>query len=230
MAVTIGEVVIGVIGVLGTGGGISTYFKYRTQKLKNKEKDDEMVGAIKEIRDSLKSTKESLETLSHTQQSISEVLVGVSAVMTSMQDQIDMMMRKEIHNSRAEIARVKDMAWWKQRHDFYHKMVTIIEGNNLINDLVTIEKVKGAIDESIRETDDWLGAFDVKGYLADTQRKIDFVCESEAPRVIYEIITKESNLADSEKMRINLDTYAKQVQTVVRKEFYCSQGRVKDDK
>jgi hypothetical protein len=212
------------LAVFGGGTGVAaiivSVIKLRTQRLKLHEKENIMLDTVQAIADTLQRNTNVLTA-------VSDAMVNISATMTILQDQLEMLRGSEINRNREEIMKIKEVGWYKQRHEFYHKMEDIISANGLSNKPIIIQKIAGAIDESIRETDAWLVGFGIRGYLADTQDKIDFVCSSGASSVLYDIITNSRNLDDNRKMRANLSSYYTQVLGMVKKEFYDAYGRVK---
>lgn len=216
-------------GGTGLTGVVIGILKWRTQAEKTKQKDNEMFNSLKELTETFKVIAVSLKENSAAIRTVSENQVQIAITMQNIQDNLELVMRNEIHVNRDEILKIKEIAWYKQRHDFYHKMEDIIDANGLSNEPVIIAKIKSAIDESIRETDSWIDSFNVKGYLVESQAKIDFICSSEAPKVLYDIITNPRNRDDNKKLRSNISSYCMQMLSAVKKEFYENNGKVRTE-
>lgn len=139
---------------------------------------------------------------------------------------LELKFRSSIAESSHEILEIKQLAWYAQETEFYFAVRKIIIAGEIHKKEVIIIKIKIAITECIQHTDSKLEGFNISGYLASTQKKIEFVCNGPFPETIYKIIVDNRN--DCVNLEANIRSISKQMLQSVKSKFYDDKNRTKE--
>ena len=205
---------IGTISTGGLGTIIVGYLKYRTSREKREEQE-----AVREA--TLIKALNDQSTLNET------LFTKMLSTLQGMDHTLALGFKNKVRDSHQEIMELKRLAHNKQQDDLYNGLKRIIRANGLTERDDRLKDIRDLLTTAIRDTDDTLYKFNLCGYIADTDQKIDFVCSSEAPEVLYRIITNETNKVNHQKLEDNIRKYARIVLNSVKGEFYDSDGKVK---